>query len=275
MKKKSMRFRGDTGKKDRPEQKTGKHPPADKKECKYYGFHACLCLWKARPDDVIRVYIEQRHIKAAAPLLKWCASKGKAYHIISAEEMAKVADSVHHEGLCILARELPATPFSTLLTHARSHRDPMCLLYLDGVQNPHNIGSIMRVCAHFGISYILGEAAALPKISPSTYRVAQGGAECVKLVPLHDVKGAFLQLGQAGFAAVASSSHGGQPLYGYCFAPRTVLVMGSESEGINSQLLKSAKDTLLIPGTGLVESLNVSVATGLFLGEYYRQVCAK
>lgn len=254
---------------------TKRSQPAQQQEIKYYGYHACMNLWKARPDDVIRVYIEQRHVKEASPLLKWCASKSKAYHIVSAEEMAKISDSVHHEGLCILARELPNLPFSQLLSTLQQNERPQCLLYLDGVQNPHNIGSIMRVCAHFGITHILGERTALPKISPSTYRIAQGGAECVKLVEVDDLKTSFQKLEALGFVSVASSSHGGKTLYEHAFAPRTLIIMGSESDGIKPALLKGAKETLMIPGSGLVESLNVSVATGLFLGEYFRQVSLK
>lgn len=275
-------------KKNKPfqhEQKTPKreHKPAftrpqpdqTRQELKFYGFHACLGLWKSRPDDIVRVYIEQRHVKEAGLLLRWCASKAKAYHIVSAEEMEKVSGSVHHEGLCILAKELANVPYSDFIEAVRATQAPMSLLYLDGVQNPHNIGSIMRVCAHFGVPYILGARASLTKVSPSTYRIAQGGAECVKLVPLDDVKIAFQKLEKLGFIPVASSSRGGKSLYAHSFAPRTLLIMGSESEGVKSALLKSAKETLLIPGSGLIESLNVSVATGLFLGEYYRQVQTK
>lgn len=262
-------------KESRVPQHSKKPIAAQQQEIKYYGYHACLNLWKSRPDDIIRVYIEQRHVKEASPLLKWCASKSKAYHIISAEEMAKVSDSVHHEGLCILARDLPNMPFPQFLEAVSLSKVPQCLLYLDGVQNPHNIGSIMRVCAHFNVGYILGERAALPKISPSTYRIAQGGAECVRQVALDDVNTSIKKLESMGFVTVASSSHGGKTLYEHTFAPRTIVIMGSESEGIKPALLKSAKETLMIPGSGLVESLNVSVATGLFLGEYYRQVHVK
>ena len=68
-------------------------------EVKYYGFHACLKLWKARPQDIIRLYVDQSTAKQVAPLLKWCASQKKAYHIITSEEMAARLQSVHHEGL--------------------------------------------------------------------------------------------------------------------------------------------------------------------------------
>lgn len=244
-------------------------------EMKYYGFHACMHLWKTRPHDVIRVYIEQRHVKGASALLKWCASHGKAYHIVPEQELEKIADSVHHEGLCVLAKTLPNPTFDQFLKTIQSTQQHFCLLYLDGVQNPHNVGSIIRLAAHFGVTHILGKDGSLPKMSPSTYRIAQGGAEWVKLVSVQNPKQAFQQLSKAGFAFVATSSHGGISLYNHTFSPRTVIIMGSESEGVTPDLLKSAQNTLLIPGTGVVESLNVSVATGLLLSEYYRQFISK
>lgn len=242
-----------------------------KSEAKYYGFHACLNLWKARPNDVIRVYVSEKNLKKVSHLLKWCAKESKAYHVIQDAEMEKVADSVHHEGLCILAKEPKAMAFHEMMQDLNKNKASSCLLYLDGVQNPHNIGSIMRTAAHFGIRYILGHKSNLPAISPSAYRVAQGGGEHVKLIAIDDFKASFEALQKSGFKVIASSSHGGKTLYDYKFHPRTVIVMGSESEGVQKKLFEYVKESLLIPGTSLVESLNVSVASALFLGEYYRQ----
>lgn len=248
-----------------------KNTPTPQKELKYYGFHACLKLWRARPDDIIRVYVEETRVKKASPLLKWCASQKKAYHIVSNEDMTAVSQSVHHEGLCLLAKELAPYDFSLMLKTLSSTKAPECLVYLDGVENPHNIGSIMRVCAHFGVNYLLGDKNSLAKVSPSAYRMAQGGAETVKLVPIANPTQDLAKIIKAGFHPTASSSHNGTPLYTHPFAPRTLLILGNESEGISKPLLQLAKTTLLIPGTGQVESLNVSVATALFLGEYWRQ----
>jgi len=242
------------------------------KGVKYYGYHACLNLWKVRPNDIIRLYIEKQLVKELSPLLKWCAKLGKAYHIVSPEELATVADSVHHEGLCMVASPLENLRFDEMLESLCSKNGRECLVYLDGVQNPHNIGSIMRVCAHFGVKYVLGERSVLPAISPSAYRVAQGGAESVKLVPIDQLQQSLQKLQKAGFTTIASHCHSGKLLYDYQFPKRTLIVMGSESDGIRPQLLKLMQETLMIPGTGLVESLNVSVATALFLGEYWRQL---
>lgn len=167
----------------------------------------------------------------------------------------------------MLAKELLPISLSECLSSLKKPK--ICLLYLDGVQNPHNIGSIMRTCAHFGIPYILGDK--LPILSPSACRIAKGGAEIVRLVRLDKPIIAINSLKKEGFSFVGTSSHGGTSLYRYQYSPRTILAFGAEAEGMSPALLKLTDQKLQIPGTGFVESLNVSVATSLCLGEYKRQ----
>lgn len=238
-------------------------------EQKYYGIHACLAIWEKRPYDIVRVYAHESNIKTLTPLLKWCAVQKKAYHVVSTEELSRITDSVHHEGVCVLARELSPIPLSGLLESLSHRGEKVCLLYLDGVQNPHNIGSIMRTCAHFGIPYIIGDR--LPPLSASACRIAKGGAELVRLIQLDKPLEALEQLKKLGFAIVGTSSYKGGSLYRYRFPNRTILAFGSESDGMSKHLQKLTSQNLQIPGTGLIESLNVSVATSLCLGEYARQ----
>lgn len=234
------------------------------KELKYYGIHACEALWQKRPKDIIRVYVDETQLRAFGPLLKWCAQNKKAYHIVKEEDLNKVTDSVHHEGICILAKELkPLYEEEMVLT------EKMCLLYLDGVQNPHNLGSIIRTSAHFGISYILGER--LPSLSPSACRIAKGGAEIVRLVSLPYPLDTIRRLKLKGFELIGTSSHKGSSLYEAPFSKRTILAIGSESDGLSKPLLKQVSRSIQIPGTDAVESLNVAVATGVCIGEYCRQ----
>lgn len=248
-----------------------KHTMSHKKEIKYYGLHSCLALFKARKDDIIRIYLDETNVKAFKSALKWCSEHKKAYHIVSAAELEKVTSSVHHEGVCILAKELDFIPMDEALKEINSRKEKCCLLYLDGVQNPHNIGSIVRAMAHFGIPYILGEKGKLPSISPSAYRIAKGGAEFVRLVALDKPLDALRKLKQKGFSLVTTSSHGGVSLYKHTFPAHTVIIMGSESEGVSKELFSLAADKIQIPGTGAVESLNVAIATTLCVAEYCRQ----
>ena len=235
-----------------------------RKEIKYYGIHACLSLWEKRPEDIIRVYLDESNLKQFSPLLKWCANSRKAYHIIPSSELNKVSDSIHHEGVCVLAKERPAFSSEEFLKNLPKQT---CLIYLDGVENPHNLGSILRTAAHFGIPYILGENL---QITPSACRIAKGGAEIVRLVSLNRPKDMLAKLEAQGFSVIATSAHQGDSLYRFSFPPRSIIAIGSESTGLKSPFLKKAR-AIRIPGTGCVESLNVAVATALCIGKYCSQ----
>ncbi len=234
---------------------------------KYYGIHACLALWDLRPQDVIRVYVHESNVPTFGALLKGCARDKKAYHIVSSEELNRITDSVHHEGICIVAKGAHGVSFEEMVTLLQRQKE--CLLYLDGVQNPHNIGSILRTCAHFGIRYVIGDQ--LPPLSASACRIAKGGAERVQLIRLNDPVKSLHQLKKLGFVLVGTSSHKGSSLYDYRFSERTILVFGAEADGMGRLLQKLVDHHVQIPGTGWVESLNVAVATSLCLGEYVRQ----
>jgi len=111
----------------------------------------------------------------------------------------------------------------------------------------------------------------LPKISPSMCRIAQGGMEHVDLLPLKNPSKVLKQLQTSGFRIAATSSHGGKNLYSYTFHSRSIIMMGAEDAGLSKAALALAQDKVQIPGSGMVESLNVSMATSLFLGEFWRQ----
>jgi RNA methyltransferase, TrmH family len=236
-------------------------------EQKYYGIHACYAIFDKRPDDIIKVYIHSSNLKFFAPLLKMCAKFKKAYHIVDNEDLEKLTNSTHHEGVCIVAKELKPIQFETFIKNFKETK--ACLLYLDGVQNPHNIGSILRTCAHFGVSYILGNK--LPTLSPSACRIAKGAAEIVQLVQVDAPQKALEFLKKIGFGFIGTSSHAKTSLYTQNLPDKSIFVFGAEDVGMSHDLSKHMTINIQIPGTGFVESLNVSVATSLCIGEYSRQ----
>ena len=254
-------------------------PPAAaepvRRELKYYGIAACLALWERRPHDVIRVYLEESLIPKFTPLLRWAAAKRKAYHIVGSDDLERLTDSIHHQGICVLAREPSPLEFSDLLGLLREDQGRQLLVYLDGVENPYNLGAIVRSCAHFGTRFILGAEGRLPKLSGAACRVAEGGAEQIATVLLRHPARHLRQLQELGFQLVATAGGRGDSLYRHRFAPRTLLIMGAEQHGISAPVFDLAQHTLKIPGSGQVESLNVSVAFAVCASEYYRQQTSK
>ena len=246
-----------------------------RKELKYYGSAACLALWQRRPQDIIRIYLEESRLPQFSAMLKWAAAQRKAYHLVKAEDLENLTESIHHQGVCVLAREHLSMNFNEWLALSRDEADPQLLLYLDGVENPHNLGALLRTCAHFGIRYVLGAADRLPKLSPSACRVAEGGAERVMLVRLNHATQQLQQLQTLGYQLLGTHVRQGQSVYSHAFAGRSILILGSEVAGIAPALAKTTDVLLTIPGSGEVESLNVSVAFGVMAGEYFRQKGAR
>ncbi|HWS02987.1 MAG TPA: TrmH family RNA methyltransferase [Gammaproteobacteria bacterium] len=246
-------------------------PSDGRRELKYYGVAACQALWDRRPHDVVRVYLEEHLIPKFSELLRGVAAKRKAYHIVASDDLERLTDTIHHQGICILARERTPLEFSDLLGLLKEDQGKQLLVYLDGVENPHNFGAIVRTCAHFGVRFILGAEGRLPKFSGAACRVAEGGAEQVALVTLRHPDRQLQQLRDMNFHFVATAVARGVSLYQHPFAARTLLIMGAEQVGVSNALLELTQQVLKIPGSGNVESLNVSVAFGVCAGEYYRQ----
>lgn len=240
-------------------------------ETKIYGRSAAAALWQNRASDIIRVYVSERMLGEFGPLLKWCAGQRKAYHVVPEADLAKLAASVHHEGIVILTKERPLLGDIELLQRVASIKGNASLLYLDGVGNPHNIGALLRTAAHFGCHAVIGPAQELPRLSPSTMRTAEGGAEHVTVAALTNAAETIEKLKQMGFALVATSSHATKSLYIEDLPRRVIFVLGGETGGASAKLLGQADQVLKIPGTGAVESLNVSVAGALMLGEFWRR----
>lgn len=239
----------------------------------FYGVRACEALFEARPGDIVRVYVTARRKPTFAALLAFCARERKGFQIVADENLARLTGSIHHEGIAILAKSVPVRDLAWLLGGLESGRILGPLVYLDGVQNPHNVGSMLRTAAHFGVTAVIGAAEEMPGVSAATARVAEGAAEHVPLVTLAVPAADLARIGKLGFDVVATSSHGGEPVWAAAIADarKVVLVLGSEGEGVSRGIARVCDRTVQIPGTGIVESLNVSVACGVLLAELRRR----
>ncbi|MFZ9519114.1 MAG: TrmH family RNA methyltransferase [Silvanigrellaceae bacterium] len=252
-------------------------------EQKIYGINACLAFSKSAPDKVVRAYCTTTQQKKLGFLLKYLAQQKRAYHIVTEAELAKLSGSEHHEGVLLLI-ERPALLSEQELFEqlaAGQPKAPECVLCLDGVSNPHNLGSIARTAAHFGVQRIalfnLNNDQLKALVSGAYHRTAEGGAVHIHLYEIREPL-IFLQRLRREFAftVAATSSHvKSSPLNNTTLPGRLALVMGSENDGVSPKLIEESQLKLCINGTGHVESLNVASATAILLNEYSRQTQRK
>jgi RNA methyltransferase, TrmH family len=235
-------------------------------EMKVYGKRAALGLFEKRPEDIIRAYVTKDGLFTFKPIVKYCADKKLAYHVVEAEEIESIAKSNHHEGVVLLVK----TKKLPVLTEMFSQKGRSLILALEEVENPHNLGAILRSAAHFGVTGIVYLAKVPVAQTSAAYRTAEGGAESVAALHIQDWKEVQELAKKNKYQIFTTSSHGGKSLYQVKFPEKALLFLGAEGAGLSEKLL-ALGEKIQIPGTGEVESLNVSNAATVVLSEWFRQ----
>lgn len=234
---------------------------------KVYGQHACLKIFEKRPLDIVRAYVTQEGVFEFRPLIKYLADHKKAYHVVEKDELDSITKATHHENICLIVKLKKQPDLKELM----SEPGRKLILCLAEVENPHNLGAILRSAAHFGVSALLYESKVPVAQSAAALRTAEGGAECVPAFQVTDWSFVFDQAKRCGFKSFATSGHAGEPVFEVSFPDKSLVFFGAEREGLSEKLIKKMDHRLKIPGTGEVESLNVSNATAVILSEWYRQ----
>lgn len=251
----------------------GKGSPDEIKLC---GFNACMKLYETRAEDIIRVYLVESRAERCVELIKSCARRRKAYHIVSAADLDKIAGSSHHEGICILAKRKPPLGWDGFLRMLEQDPDdPLLALILEDVENPHNVGAIVRSAANFGCRFIILPGEKTYKPSAALMRTAEGGGESVEIMCAPSFNVIAAELRHRDVRVLGTAMQGRIKLYDKGDAglipKRTAIVFGNEAKGLSADARKNSQGLISIPGSGAVDSLNVGVAAALILGEYHRQ----
>lgn len=236
-------------------------------ETRVYGENACQALFQSRPDCIVRAWFIQSVTPRFREALKWMAANRKAYHVVEEDELEKASGTEHHGGVCFLIKKRVGMPVKEWLASA-GEKD--CVLALEDIGNPHNLGGIMRSCAHFGVKGVLVDDVSTLE-SGAAVRTAEGGAEHVQAVSGESFLSGLNAFRKAGYTIVTTSSHKGVPLHEAELPAKMVLVLGQERDGLSDSTWQEGELNVSISGTGNVESLNVSVATGILLAEWWRQ----
>jgi len=253
-----------------PPREGGTPPPPGRgnDELRLYGWNAVQALFEHRPQALRKLYLTEALIPRMQPVLKWCVANRVGYRVVEEGDLNKLAATTHHEGLVADVLRAPMLALDEWLATLPAEK-PVLALWLDGVGNPHNFGAILRSAAHFGVAGLLLPPDSTLALSGAAARVAEGGAEAVPLVRLPALPEAMAQLRAAGLSLAATLVEGGDDLFAAALPPRLVYVMGAEGEGMDRALAQDCDHQVSIPGTGVVESLNVASATAVLLAQWY------
>ena len=239
--------------------------PAELKLC---GLAAVRARFARDAGSIQRLFFDFPTGKRIGVMCKALASARKVYRCVEPAELEKIAGTVHHGGIvAVVAPPVLRSPSAAEIATWASRQEP--LLLLDRIGNAHNLGAIARTAAFFGVRHIVlpdDPAAALP--GEAAYRVAEGGLEALEVHRVPDLAALAAQLRSAGYEVVGAATRGGRP-EAVAGGPRraVALVLGNEEHGLAEPVAAACTRLVTLPGSGAVESLNVSVAAAILLWE--------
>lgn len=239
------------------------------KQEQLFGIHAIEKLLKQSPHLIYALSVQKGPLNKRVQALVDQAKRLDVTVNTEAKSFFNQVDGVHQGVIALVAKQADLTE-SDLVKMVEEINNPL-FLFLDEVQDPHNLGAILRTADATGV-----DAVVIPKhnsvgLNATVRKVACGAAETVKLVVVSNLARTLKDLQQKGMWMTGLAGETDQTIYDMDFKGSIGLVMGAEGTGLRKLTRENCDHLAAIPMVGSVESLNVSVATGVTLYEVYRQ----
>ncbi|MBN2319361.1 MAG: 23S rRNA (guanosine(2251)-2'-O)-methyltransferase RlmB [Acidobacteria bacterium] len=234
-----------------------------------HGIHAVTEALKANPDKIERICVEKGNKN---PRIRDVVETARACHVrLSFEDRSwldrKAADT-RHQGVLCYAAEIATLDCEEILKQAKS---PGLLIILDGIEDPHNVGAILRSAEAADADGVFLPRHRSSSLSPAVVKASAGAATHLKLSRVPNIANLIELLKKKGFWIAGLDATSTQPAWEADLTVPLAIVLGSEGRGLH-RLVKEKCDFLLsLPIQGNVGSYNVSVAAGIALYEVLRQ----
>lgn len=235
-----------------------------------FGFHAVGVRMKTAPDSIVEVYFEAS--RRDARMRQFIArAKEAGVRLIEADglRLSKLAGSHGHQGVAALVE--PVAQARSLDELLDDLQGPPLLLVLDGITDPHNLGACLRVADGAGAHAVIAPKDHAAGINATVAKVASGAAETVPYFMVTNLARTLGELKERNIWVIGTSGDAPRTLYQTDLKGPTALVLGAEGPGMRQLTRKTCDELISIPMQGAVESLNVSVASGVCLYEALRQ----
>lgn len=238
-----------------------------------YGIHVVRSFLKTSPERVLEIGIlDSRDDKRILEIKTLAEQNAIAINNLSKKQFANLGEDVIHQGVMAKVRAIDALNENDLKEIVEKSKKPVLLLVLDHLQDPHNLGACLRTADAAGVSAVV-----MPKVrsvnvtAGSVRKSASGAVETVPCVEVSNLVRCLQELKQLGVWIMGASGDAAQSLYKTDLTVPLAIVVGAEGKGLRHLTAESCDMLIKIPMLGSVESLNVSVATGVCLYEVLRQ----
>ena len=245
------------------------------------GLNAVIAVAEYNPDKVNRLFLREDRLKLLTGVCKKLAEKKRPYKICEDEELERICKSTHHQGVVAMIHLPVVEPLSREDLEEWSGEGKTGVVF-HSVGNDHNMGAVVRSAAFFDVKYIIiSERDDEARLSTSAYRVAEGGMEHVTVRTVRNTA-AFLRDASRHLVTIGTDIRARRRIGDL---PRIVeekrkslanrkpagiaVVLGNEETGLPDEVKEACSALVRIPGTGLMESLNVAQTATLFMQKIF------
>jgi 23S rRNA (guanosine2251-2'-O)-methyltransferase len=235
-----------------------------------FGFHAVTVRLKTAPQSVIEVHVDTtRRDARMRQFVERVREAGVKIVDSDDERLQRLVGTQRHQG--VVARVNPVPMSHSLDDTLDGVEGPPLVLVLDGVTDPHNLGACLRVADGAGAHAVVAPKDHAVGINATVAKVASGAAETVPYLMVTNLARTLGELKERGIRVVGTSDTAPRSLFDADLSGPLALVLGAEGTGLRQLTAKTCDELVRLPMMGAVESLNVSVATGICLYEALRQ----
>ncbi len=225
------------------------------------GVHPIQELLRHAPDRLIRIFAVQGRQKET---VERAQEKRIPISFVREEELSRMVDSDSHQAMVAHVKGRKFLSVKEFLDNLGDR--PATVVLLDSIMDPQNFGAILRSCDCFGVAGVVWSKNRGSDLTPIAAKTSCGASEWLPLLRVANLANAAEELIEAGFDAIATlPGEGAESLYEAKFTARTLLMLGSEGEGLQPLLRKRATRSLFIPMCGRIGSLNVAQSAAVFL----------
>ncbi|MEP7009089.1 MAG: 23S rRNA (guanosine(2251)-2'-O)-methyltransferase RlmB [Acidobacteriota bacterium] len=227
-----------------------------------YGFHPVREALRHRPHDVLRVLVARGRGGARRDqVAELCLRHQIEIRDVPEHELSVLAGPAHN-GLVAEVREAEAVETPSA--------DPDFRVLLEDVQDPRNLGAVLRVCEGAGVGQVMIRDRGAAPISPTVVKTSAGASEWLAIERITNSAMAIAQLKKEGFWIYGTDAHGDPP-WEIDLTGKVVICLGGEENGLRDLTRKNCDRLIGLPMRGHVESLNIATATAAVLYEAVRQ----
>ncbi len=235
-----------------------------------FGFHSVESVIRNDPVNILQLLVEKnRHDKRMTQLVSHAEAQGISVEYLKKTELEKLTGSRKTQG--VAARYKSNEKINTQSLEDILENPDVLLLVLDGVTDPHNLGACLRTADAAGVDAVIVPKDRAVGLTPVVRKVACGAAESIPFFQVTNLARTMKQLKDHDIWIVGTAGETELSLYDIKLRGKLALVMGAEEKGMRRLTRENCDQLVKLPMAGQVESLNVSVATGVCLYEIVRQ----